>query len=141
MAENTPLVLLHFFGSSQREWEPVRAWLSSGRCVLALDLPGFGDAAERPSADVDGMADGVERAVVAASPTSCVLVGHSMSQKVAAVLAARAPARVRELVLTTVSPPSREPMGDAARDELLAFDGGRDATADYIEGITASWPA
>jgi len=138
MAVDPPLVLMHFFGSSHREWDQVRARLAPDRRVLALDLPGFGDAAGRSPEDVAGMADDVQRAIAVAALASCVLVGHSMSGKVAAVLAAREPAWLRGLVLVTASPPSPEPMTDDAKAKLLAFDGSREAAADYVDGITAS---
>lgn len=138
MSESTPLVLLHFFGSSRREWERVCARTALRRRVLALDLAGFGDAAGLAPRDVNGMADDVARAIVATPHPSCVLVGHSMSAKVAAVLSARAPAWLHGLVLVTASPPSPEPMADDVRDRLLAFDGSREDAADYIDGMTAS---
>lgn len=138
MSFDTPLVLMHFFGSSHREWDGVRSRFAPDRRVLALDLPGFGDAAGRSPEDVAGMADDVQRAIADAALASCVLVGHSMSGKVAAVLAAREPAWLRGLVLVTASPPSPEPISDDAKTKLLAFDGSREAAAEYIDGITAS---
>ena len=137
MAADTPLVLLHFFGCSQREWTLVRDRLDPDRRVLALDLPGFGEAAALGPRDVAGMADHVERAVVEAGFADAVLVGHSMTAKVATVLASREPAWLRGLVLVTGSPPSPEPFTDEARKQLLAFDGSREAAAGYIDGITA----
>lgn len=138
MSAPLPLVLLHFFGSSRREWSLVSTRFSTNRRTLALDLPGFGDAADENPADVAGMADQVDRCIAAAGLSGCVLVGHSMSAKVAALLAARAPSYLRGLVLVTASPPSPEPMSAASRRKLLAFDGSRCAAAAYIDGITAN---
>ncbi|MEO8938393.1 MAG: alpha/beta hydrolase [Burkholderiaceae bacterium] len=131
-----PVVLLHFFGSSHREWETVTALFVVDRPVLAFDLPGFGDAADCGAADVDAMTDYVDTRIVEAGWSDCVVVGHSMSGKIAAVLAARQPAYLRGLVLVTASPPSPEPMTEYARRKLMAFDHSRDAAADYIDGIT-----
>ena len=132
-----PVVLLHFFGSSRREWDDVARLFGPARPVLALDLPGFGDAAALDARDVAGMAEHVDGCIVGAGFEACVLVGHSMSGKVAAFLAARRPAYLRGLVLVASSPPSPEPMGDDARAKLMAFDGTRKAAASYIDGLTA----
>ncbi len=132
-----PLVLLHLFGGSRREWDAVTARFAADRRVLALDLPGFGDAAGRGGASVGEMADSVGDAIVHAGLGRCVLVGHSMSAKVAAVLVATAPDLFEGLILVTASPPSPEPMSDEARARLLAFDGSRAAAEAYVDGITA----
>lgn len=108
------------------------------RRVLAIDLPGYGDVAELGAMDVAGMADHVDRRIVKAELEACVVVGHSMSGKVATVLAAREPVYLRGLVLLTASPPSPEPMSASSRQKLLAFDGSRHAAADYIDGMTAT---
>ena len=136
---NTPLavVLLHFFGGSRREWDQVAPLLASSRHVVALDLSGFGDASDRAEADVAQMADDVDESIRDARFADCLIVGHSMSAKVAMVLAARAPDYLGGLVLVTASPPSPEPMSNDAREKLLAFDGSRVAAESYIDGITA----
>ena len=132
-----PFVLLHYFGSSRREWDLVAARLGTDRRVVAIDLPGFGDRASEPAADVSAMADAVDRDIRAAGLDECILVGHSMSAKVAAVLTARGPRYVRGLVLVSASPPSPEPISDASRQQLMAFDGSRGAAEEYVDGITA----
>jgi pimeloyl-ACP methyl ester carboxylesterase len=51
-ASREPLLLLHGLGGSRELWAPVLDLLAAQRDVVALDLPGFGGAAELP--------DGVE---------------------------------------------------------------------------------
>lgn len=131
------LVLLHFFGSSHREWDGVIGRIGTERKIFCFDLPGFGDAARLAPEDVAGMADFVDARIAAAGLGDCVIVGHSMSGKVAALLASRMPDYLRGLVLVTASPPSPEPMTTSARERLLAFDGSREAAGSYIDGITA----
>ena len=133
----TPLVLLHFMGSSRNEWDLVRARLPRDAVVVALDLPGFGDAAGIGAMDVAGMADAVDARIREAGIDDCIVAGHSMSGKVAMLLAARQPRYLRGLVLVASSPPSPEPIDDDARTRLLSFDGTREAAADYIDGMTA----
>ncbi len=131
------LVLLHFFGSSQREWQHVIPDFSARRRCIALDMPGFGDAAALGAMSVAAMADFVDSQILQQGVGPCVVVGHSMSGKVAAVLASRAPSYLHGLVLVTPSPPSPEPMSVDARAQLLAFDGSRAAAQTYIDGVTA----
>jgi pimeloyl-ACP methyl ester carboxylesterase len=133
-----PLVLLHFFGSSRREWADVSSRMPADATILAIDLPGFGDAAGEPPRDASGMADVVEARIAAAGFEACVVVGHSMSGKVAALLAARRATWLKGIVLVTASPPSPEPMTAEARCALLAFDGSRGAAEHYVDGLTAA---
>jgi pimeloyl-ACP methyl ester carboxylesterase len=107
------------------------------REAITIDLPGFGDAAGEPERDVAGMAAAVRRRIDDARIGPCILVGHSMSGKVATVVA-DASDDLRGLVLVTSSPPSPEPMTAAARHKLMGFDGSLSAAEDYIDGITAT---
>ena len=78
---------MHFLGGSGREWDEVLALLNGQYRTLRVDLPGFGDSADIPGYTVAEMADAVHAAIVAARLRRYVLVGHSMSGKVAMVLA------------------------------------------------------
>jgi pimeloyl-ACP methyl ester carboxylesterase len=104
-AERDPIVLIHGVGGWAENWRPVMAALAStGRRVVALDLPGFGQS-ERPRrvryfgpdeafyprfviAAMDVL--GIERAHIA---------GNSMGGAVAYMTAVTAPLRTRSLVL------------------------------------------
>jgi pimeloyl-ACP methyl ester carboxylesterase len=104
-AERDPIVLIHGVGGWAENWRPVMAALAStGRRVIALDLPGFGQS-ERPRrvryfgpdeafyprfviAAMDVL--GIERAHIA---------GNSMGGAVAYMTAVTAPLRTRSLVL------------------------------------------
>ncbi|MDG4810635.1 alpha/beta hydrolase [Micromonospora sp. WMMD1120] len=91
-----PLVLLHGLTFDRRQWEPVRrelAALDPDRPVLALDLPGHGDAPRRESYRMAEVAQTVHDQVTAAGLTEPVVVGHSVGAVVATVYAARHPAR------------------------------------------------
>ena len=67
--------------------------IDPGRRVVALDLPGHGDSPEWAAYSVEGLAEGVHRAVEAAELPPPVVVGHSMSAVVATVYAARYPSQ------------------------------------------------
>ena len=104
-AERDPILLIHGVGGWAENWRPVMAGLAStGRQVIALDLPGFGQS-ERPRrvryfgpeeafyprfviAAMDAL--GIDRAHIA---------GNSMGGAVAYMTAVTAPSRTRSLVL------------------------------------------
>jgi pimeloyl-ACP methyl ester carboxylesterase len=93
----SPLVLLHGLTFDRRHWQPLRrelATLDPDREVLALDLPGHGDAERRASYHLEEVVEvlhsQVEAAALSGPPT---VVGHSLGGVIATVYAARYPAR------------------------------------------------
>ncbi|MCJ2081499.1 alpha/beta hydrolase [Methylobacterium sp. J-090] len=96
------------------------------RCV-ALDLPGFGDAASVPGTSVAAMADHIAGQIATLAPAHWWIAGHSMGAKVALALARRAEdgdptlAGFEGLVLLAGSPPSPEPMSEDKRQEMIAW--------------------
>lgn len=102
-------------------------------CV-AIDLPGFGEAAAVPGYDVAAMVDHVAAQVRAAAPARWFVAGHSMGAKVALALARRAEdgaaglEGLAGLVLLAGSPPSPEPMAEDRRRAMIAWIGADDAT-------------
>ncbi len=94
---------------------------------MAIDLPGFGDAAARPGYSVAAMADAVSEAIRAEKPPRWILVGHSMGAKVATVVARRAEdgaeglAGLSHLVLLAGSPPAPEPMDETRRKTMMSW--------------------
>ena len=93
-------VLLHAAGSNAGMWRRQLAGLGERHSVVALDLPGHGRSSgvEGP-ASVEESADVVTRFLAAVTSRPCVLVGRSMGGAIALVVATRASARVRGLVL------------------------------------------
>ena len=131
------LICLHFLGGSATSWSDVTARLAGRIRCVALDLPGFGDAAGQAGTSVAEMADSVADQVMAAGLGGWMVAGHSMGAKVAAVLARRAEggesglAGLRGAVLLAGSPPGPEPMPEEQRRSMLA----------QFTGDTAAWPA
>jgi pimeloyl-ACP methyl ester carboxylesterase len=122
---DTTLVLMHFLGGSSLEWLEVQAALAGKLRTIALDLPGFGTAGEVTGYSVTEMADYVGSKLASFNLKSYVLVGHSMSGKVAAVIARRvknsgASHMLRGIILVAPSPPSPEPMTDEKRGAMIA---------------------
>ncbi len=75
--------------------------------VLALDLPGHCRSAGEPPASVQAAADFVLALMDAAALTQAALVGHSFGSLIALEAAARAPDRVRQLVLVGTAFPMK----------------------------------
>ncbi len=136
------LVFLHYFGGSALEWQSVMAQLSDRYRCIAIDLRGHGDS-DAPSVDapdigysVDDMANDVAAVLREKSVSDFVLVGHSMSGKVALALAARQPSGLQSLLLLSPSPPVPEPIPDADRQKMLQSHGQREAAEDTFQQIT-----
>jgi 3-oxoadipate enol-lactonase len=100
------IVLLHAGVADRRIWtEHLEPLAAAGHRVIAVDLPGFGEARDEspaPWLDVLETLDalGVERAAV---------VGNSFGAAVALRVAAASPERVTALVLISGRPPGAEP--------------------------------
>ena len=91
------VVLVHAFGSSSRAWAPQVQALSDRHRVLAVDLPGHGDA-EAPF--TLGRAVESVRAMIDEADGSAHLVGISGGAVVALLTCLDHPAQVRSLVLS-----------------------------------------
>ena len=147
------LVLMHFLGGSGREWDEVVTALGQEQRTVAVDMPGFGGSAAMTDFSVFEMADVVEAMLGRLKLGRYVLVGHSMSGKVAMVLARRFLDRsmgdatdahgvqhgtahaerldgLEGLVLVAPSPPRPEPMEDGKREKMLDALGGEVADGD-----------
>ncbi len=147
------LVFLHYFGGSAREWQGVMNQLSDDYRCMAIDLRGHGDS-DAPGVDspgrsagavdspetgyaVDDMADDVAELLLIRDVENFVLVGHSMSGKVALALASRQPAGLQSLLLVSPSPPVPEPIPADERQKLLTGYGQRLAAEKMVKNTTA----
>ena len=142
---NAPLTLifLHYFGGSALEWQPVMSQLSDQYRCIAVDLRGHGDSeAPLTGYSVDDMAGDIVELIRRLGIQHFVLVGHSMSGKVALAVAANSsarqnPAGLQSLLLVSPSPPVPEPISDEDRQEMLNTHGQRSAAEQTFEKITA----
>lgn len=136
-AESPTLVLLHFFGGSQREWSATTNILAAHHECITMDLPGFGDAASISGFSVREMLDQVLETIRSLELSRFILVGHSMSGKVALSLAALGEPGSVGLILVAPSPPSPEPIEERNRQKMLGFRRNRADAENYLDGITA----
>jgi pimeloyl-ACP methyl ester carboxylesterase len=126
---------LHALGSSAREFDGVAERLRGVVDVVALDLPGFGDADTRDGVTVDDMVRLVTRRIRESGASRWFLVGHSMGGKVASIVASRTLAGkggvfgLAGVVLLAASPPSPEPMEEERREAMIGWVTGSDGEA------------
>lgn len=131
---STTVVCLHALGSSRLAFDALAAELGPEFELLALDLPGFGDAPVELGTSVRAMADHVVQRLSAVDD-DWILLGHSMGGKIASVVAARALAgelpSPSGVLLLAGSPPVPEPMAEERRELMLSWvrDGPLDAAA------------
>ena len=131
------LVFLHYFGGSAQEWREVMHLLGNDYRCIAIDLRGHGDSDSPDNGyTVDDMANDVGDSLHQHGVSDFVLVGHSMSGKVALALASRQPAGLQSLLLVSPSPPVPEPIPDDERQKLLAGHGQRAAAEQTLKNIT-----
>lgn len=130
-------VLMHFLGGSHRTWFPTLPYLDATHHCVVLNTPGFGDAAHVEGYDVEAMVEHVDLTIRQLGLSECILVGHSMTGKVAVVLASRRPDYLRGLVLVAPSPPSPQPMTDADRDKQRQYGKTRAEAEAFIDETSA----
>lgn len=106
-----PIVLLHGFPLHRGIWKGQLDPLAVGHRVIALDLPGYGQASTlRAPESLEGITAVVDASVHAIASPPAVVVGHSLGGYVALHRYADHPERVRALVLTsTRTEPESEP--------------------------------
>ena len=100
------LVFLHYWGGSSRTWRPVIAELfTTNRCV-AIDFRGWGSSSKNVgSYDLQTLADDVRSVIDRLALEAFVIVGHSMGGKVAQLVAAQQPPKLKQLILVAPAPP------------------------------------
>ncbi|MGD8105643.1 alpha/beta fold hydrolase [Pantoea sp. FN0302] len=130
----TTLVLMHYLGGSHRTWFPTLPYLDRHYRCVALNTPGFGDAAEVKGYDVDSMVRQVDETLRGLGLNKVILAGHSMTGKVALALAARRPAYLQKLVLVAPSPPGPQPMSDEDREAQASYQGTRQEAEKFVDG-------
>lgn len=124
----TTIVMLHAFGASAASFEPVRRALPPGLRLVAIDLPGYGEAREAEGVAVaDTVRHVAGRIRDAHDGGRFLLGGHSMGGKIAQLVAARILAGdvpvfgLAGLVLLSPSPARPEPMDDDRRARMLSW--------------------
>ena len=122
------VVFIHGALHDHSVWTLLARWFAHhGHGVLAVDQPGHARSAGLPLASVEALADWTLQLLDAAGVQQAALVGHSMGSLIALEAAARAPQRVRQLVMVGTAYPMK------VSDTLLAT--ARDAPLKAIDMV------
>lgn len=114
------LVLLHYFGGSAQSWNWLIPFLSKNFNCVALNLPGFGGEPALDEPSIGGMSSFIRQKLELMNVESYVLVGHSMSGKIAVDMAANDPNfAIKQLILIAPSPPTIEQITDEDLQKML----------------------
>ena len=111
-------VLIHGIGMGRSVFADLVSHLDDAAEVIAIDLPGYGEAPEPPRVlTMERTADLVAAYLRSNAGRPAVLVGHSMGAQVAIEIAARHPESAARLVLVgpTVDPAARTAPRQVAR--------------------------
>lgn len=120
------LVMSHSFSFSRREWIEATARLSENFRTVAVDAPGHGEAADVPGYTMCQMAKQFAATINELELADYVLLGHSMTGKVAQILASREGKALglknppAKLILLTPTPLGQEVGGPQLRESLKA---------------------
>ncbi len=118
-AGRPPLVIVHGFLGSSRNWQTAGAGLAAHFHVLALDLRNHGCSPHAPEMTYTAMLADVLAWMDAQGLARAALLGHSMGGKLAMRVACRHPERVDRLFVVDIAP--KEYPGRAQRAELAAM--------------------
>ena len=101
-----PLVILHGFLGSSRNWQTAGRDLAAGFHVLALDLRNHGSSPHADEMTYEAMVSDVLAWLDGRGMSRVTLLGHSLGGKVAMLLACRHPERVERLIVVDIAPKS-----------------------------------
>ncbi len=103
-AGRPPLIILHGFLGSSRNWQTAGGALASRYHVCALDLRNHGRSPHAPEMTHDILATDVFAWMDAQSFARATVLGHSLGGKVAMRMACREPGRVDGLIVVDIAP-------------------------------------
>lgn len=101
-----PLVILHGFFASSRNWRQIGEKLSSQYHVYLLDIRNHGESPHHPLMDYPSMAADLQRFIERRGLDKVNLMGHSMGGKVAMWFALNHPGVVNKLIIADIAPVS-----------------------------------
>jgi pimeloyl-ACP methyl ester carboxylesterase len=155
--EGPPVVLLHGWPGGRSDYREVVPLLADVTDVVVPDLRGFGESDRNPVPPEEGYAgDAQARSVLGLLDElglgPVVLAGYDIGSRIAQVIAASSPERVRAMVLTPPMPGAGQRLlaPDTVREfwyqnfhrlELAErlLDGDRDAVRTYLEHFWTHW--
>jgi len=104
--DSPPIIILHGFFASSRNWRQIAQRLSARYHVYMPDMRNHGASAHHPLMDYPSMTADLLRFIGERSLESTSLLGHSMGGKVAMWLALTSPNKVNKLIVADIAPVS-----------------------------------
>lgn len=101
---DSPVIVLHGFLASSRNWRSIAKVLAEHHLVYVLDQRNHGASPHAKEMDYPSMAEDVIRFMDIAGLAKAHIVGHSMGGKVAMWLALHYPERIDKLVIVDIAP-------------------------------------
>jgi esterase len=117
----SPLIILHGFLASVRNWRSIAQLLAPNYRILVPDLRHHGASPKVGSIDYLTLADDVLEFMDQQQLDSVHLLGHSMGGKVAMCVALQHPERIKSLIVADISPLAYQHNFDRTFDALLAL--------------------
>lgn len=100
----SPLIILHGFFASSRNWRQMAKRLADDYCVYVLDMRNHGLSPHVPEMDYPVMAEDLKSFMDEHQLATANILGHSMGGKVAMWFALHYPQRVKQLIVADISP-------------------------------------
>jgi len=104
--DNSPLIILHGFFASSRNWRQIAQRLSARFHVYVPDLRNHGASAHHPVMDYPAMSADLLRFIDDRGLETASLLGHSMGGKVSMWFALTTAHRVNKLIVADIAPVS-----------------------------------
>ncbi|QWF71422.1 alpha/beta fold hydrolase [Methylomonas paludis] len=102
----TPLLILHGFFASARNWRSIAKQLAQQRQVFVLDMRNHGSSDHHVHMDYPAMAEDVRLFMDNQQIDTADIIGHSMGGKIAMWFALHYPQRLGKLIVVDISPVS-----------------------------------
>lgn len=104
--DNAPLIIMHGFFASSRNWRQVAEKLAAKFHVYVLDMRNHGASPHHPVMDYPAMAADLSQFMDARGLSTASLLGHSMGGKVAMWFALNYIERMDKLIVADIAPVS-----------------------------------
>lgn len=104
--DDAPLIILHGFFASSRNWRQVAEKLAATFHVYVLDMRNHGASPHHPVMDYPAMSEDLLLFMENRGLTTASLLGHSMGGKVAMWFALNHPERMDKLIVADIAPVS-----------------------------------
>ncbi len=102
--KNPPIIILHGFFASSRNWRQIAEKLATNFCVYVLDARNHGASPHHQIMNYELMAQDVVDFIEQKNLQNVSLIGHSMGGKTAMWLALNFPNLVQNLIVVDISP-------------------------------------